>query len=92
MAMGSVEEPAPAWLGSALQQARNAQKGEKQRGPREHPRGIMLDPGTTQGKRGQGRAHLSPAPPAPLASVIYGIIWAASNLIKGHCKLVNRFK
>lgn len=45
-----------------------------------------------KGENREQAAHLSPATPSPLASVIYGVIWAASNLIKGHCKLVNRFK
>lgn len=45
-----------------------------------------------EGGRREEPAHLSPATSAPLARVIYGVIWAASNLIKGHCKLVNRFK
>lgn len=62
-----------------------------------HPQAESHIPHVLHRKVGKGgsreqAAHLSPATPSPLASVIYGVIWAASNLIKGQCKLVNRFK
>lgn len=47
--------------------------------------------GRKGGKREQ-LSHLSHATPSSLVHIIYGVIWAASNLIKGHSKLTNRFK
>lgn len=63
-------------------------------GPRPHR--SSADPDSAARIRWEGEkeqaCHLSHVTPSSLVCIIYGVIWAVSNLIKGHSKLTNRFK